>query len=179
MIDAIDRSILAVLQQDGRRAFTAIAAELGISEATVRNRVARMRTLGVLRIVALCNPLSVGHESVRLLIGVRDRSPRAVGRSLANLPETNHVAVCTGAADLYIEATCADLEGIRRLLDEVRRTPGVATVELSILTRLVKDYSWRGLRGGVGQTSGSAVGSAPAARLEPDGGQRGRSASHG
>lgn len=176
MIDALDRAVLEALQQDGRRPFTALADELEVSEATVRNRVARLRESGTLRIVALCNPLLVGHVPVRLLVGVDGRSPRAVGRALAALPETNHVAVCAGAADLYIEATCADLDGLHELLDEVRRTPGVAGIELSILTRLVKDYSWEGLRGGVGQLAGDGSATAP---RRPPSGQRGGSASHG
>ena len=40
-IDKIDTGIISHLQQDGRRAFTSIAKDLGISEASVRQRVAR------------------------------------------------------------------------------------------------------------------------------------------
>ena len=34
----------------------------------------------------------------------------------------------------------------RDLLDELRRTPGVASIDQAVLTRLYKDYSWTGLR---------------------------------
>ncbi|MBN1177682.1 MAG: AsnC family protein, partial [Anaerolineae bacterium] len=37
-MDEIDRAIVAHLQYDGRKPFTAIAEQIGTSEATVRNR---------------------------------------------------------------------------------------------------------------------------------------------
>ena len=51
-VDAVDRRIVAALQRDGRRPFTSIARDLGISEAAVRQRVARLKeTLEVLRLL--------------------------------------------------------------------------------------------------------------------------------
>ena len=41
-MDDLDLSILASLQSDGRRPFTDIAQELGVSEGTVRNRVSKL-----------------------------------------------------------------------------------------------------------------------------------------
>jgi Lrp/AsnC family transcriptional regulator for asnA, asnC and gidA len=42
-MDGIDRSIIEALQQDGREPFRRIAVRLGVSEATVRSRYARLR----------------------------------------------------------------------------------------------------------------------------------------
>jgi Lrp/AsnC family transcriptional regulator for asnA, asnC and gidA len=157
MFDETDRGIIAMLSRDGRRTFTSMAAELEVSEATVRGRVSRLQESGALRIVALCNPLTLGHQSVRLFIAVRDHTPRSVGVALMAMPLVNHVALCTGARDVYVEATCRDLDQVRELLDDVRRIPGVATMDLYVLTELFKDYSWVGLRGGVGQGSSATT----------------------
>jgi len=157
MFDETDRGIVTMLSRDGRRTFTSMAAELEVSEATVRGRVSRLQELGALRIVALCNPLTLGHQSVRLFIAVRDHTPRSVGVALMAMPLVNHVALCTGARDIYVEATCRDLDQVRELLDDVRRIPGVATMDLYVLTELFKDYSWVGLRGGVGQGSSATT----------------------
>ncbi|WP_319457880.1 MULTISPECIES: Lrp/AsnC family transcriptional regulator [unclassified Mycobacterium] len=151
MFDETDHAIIAMLGQDGRRTFTSMAAELEVSEATVRGRTAKLQESGALRIVALCNPLTLGHQSVRLVLAVRDHTPRSVAEALAAMPLVNHVALCTGARDVYVEATCRDLDQVRALLDDARRIPGVATMDLYLLTELFKDYSWVGLRGGVGQ----------------------------
>jgi Lrp/AsnC family transcriptional regulator for asnA, asnC and gidA len=157
MFDGTDHAIIAMLGQDGRRTFTSMAAELEVSEATVRGRIAKLQESGALRIVALCNPLTLGHQSVRLVLAVRDHTPRSVAEALATMPLVNHVALCTGARDVYVEATCRDLDQVRALLEDVRRIPGVATMDLYLLTELFKDYSWVGLRGGVGQGP-SAIG---------------------
>lgn len=157
MFDDIDLGVIAMLSRDGRRTYTSMAAELEVSEATVRGRIGKLQESGVLQIVALCNPITLGHQSVRLMIAVRDHTPRSVGTALTRIAAVNHVALCTGARDVYVEATCRDLDQVRAVLDDVRRIPGVATMDLYLLTELFKDYSWVGLRGGVGQGSSAPV----------------------
>ncbi|GAA5033922.1 Lrp/AsnC family transcriptional regulator [Microbacterium fluvii] len=151
MTDEIDRRIIEALNRDGRRAYTSIAAQLEVSEATVRGRVARMQRADVMKIVALCNPLTMGHQPLRLMIDVREHTPRSVARDLVQIGAVNHVSLCAGAHDIYVEATCRDLPAVRSLVDEVRRVPGVAEVHTHLLTELYKDYSWIGLRGAAGQ----------------------------
>ena len=55
-LDKTDRAIAALLQYDGRLPFTTIADQVGVSEGTVRNRVARMREAGVLQVVGVVDP---------------------------------------------------------------------------------------------------------------------------
>ena len=58
-IDEIDLRIIEALQLDGRRPFTKLAAELGISEASVRQRVANLINTQVMQIVAITNPIKL------------------------------------------------------------------------------------------------------------------------
>lgn len=153
MVDEIDRRLIAMLERDGRRQNTTMAADLEVSEATVRSRIAKLTESGILRIVALCNPLTLGHQSIRFLISVREHSPRSVASALTKMPMINHVALATGAQDIYLEATCRDLDQLVTLLDDVRRVLGVANIDQFILTELYKDYSWMGLAGRAGQPS--------------------------
>jgi DNA-binding Lrp family transcriptional regulator len=55
-LDMIDRQIIGLLQIDGRRAYGAIAEEVGLSEAAVRRRVQRLQDSGVMQIVAITDP---------------------------------------------------------------------------------------------------------------------------
>ncbi|MFJ8275953.1 Lrp/AsnC family transcriptional regulator [Streptomyces griseoviridis] len=151
MIDDLDRGIMQSLTRDGRTPYTTLARELAVSEATVRQRVARLQESGTLRIVALCNPLTLGHQSVRLMIRVRDLTPRAVAKSLADMPMINHVALCAGGQDIFLEGTCRDQPQLVQLLDEIRMLPGVSRVQVLLLLELFKDYSWDGLDSAVGQ----------------------------
>ncbi|MGH3643032.1 MAG: Lrp/AsnC family transcriptional regulator [Mycobacterium sp.] len=151
MFDDVDRQIVEMLGRDGRRTFTSMASQLEVSEGTVRGRISKLLDSETVRIVALCNPLTLGHQSVRLFITVRNHTTQSVTAALVAMPAVNHVALCAGAADVYAEATCRDLDQIRVLLDDIRRVPGVARLDLLILTQLYKDYSWVGLSGGAGQ----------------------------
>ncbi|MCD2168977.1 Lrp/AsnC family transcriptional regulator [Microbacterium sp. JC 701] len=159
--DDLDRRLVELLVEDGRRAYTEMAAIVGVSEATVRTRVSRLTSSGILRIVALCNPLTLGHQSVRLMLSVQGLRPRQVARSLASNPMIGHVSLTSGAHDIYLEATARDLTQLVELLDELRRTPGVTTIDQYVLTRLYKDYSWNGLRDQSGQRAvGGSAGAA-------------------
>ncbi|AJE38747.1 Lrp/AsnC family transcriptional regulator [Streptomyces nodosus] len=151
MIDDLDRAIMSALARDGRTPYTTLARQLAVSEATVRQRVSRLQVSGALRIVALCNPLTLGHQSVRLMIRVRDLTPRAVAKSLADMPMINHVALVAGSQDIFLEGTCRDQAQLVQLLDEIRMLPGVSRVQVLLLLELFKDYSWNGLNSSVGQ----------------------------
>ncbi|MCP5082486.1 MAG: AsnC family transcriptional regulator [Alphaproteobacteria bacterium] len=59
----MNRSIIGMLQQDGRRPFAELAAELDVSEGTIRNRVNGMNQAGMLRIVAIADPVAVEYQT--------------------------------------------------------------------------------------------------------------------
>ncbi|NYJ76556.1 Lrp/AsnC family transcriptional regulator [Allobranchiibius huperziae] len=150
-MDDIDRSIIAALEEDGRVPFTQLGRDLGISESAVRQRVVKLQENGQVRIVALCNPLSLGHQPVRLLVKVHDLSPRVVAKSLCAVRAINHVALTAGGHDIYVEATCRDQAQLLEILDHVRMMTGVADVRTLLLLELTKDYSWTGLVNAVGR----------------------------
>ncbi|MEU4224687.1 Lrp/AsnC family transcriptional regulator [Nonomuraea sp. NPDC026600] len=150
-MDEIDRGIVRILAKDGRTPFTALARELHVSEATVRHRVTKFLDSGALRIVALSNPLTLGHQAVRLMIRCRDLTPQAVAKSLAGMPMINHVALCAGGQDIFLEGTCRDQAQLVQLMDDIRMLPGVSDVQVLLLLQLFKDYSWEGLSSAVGQ----------------------------
>ena len=49
-LDMVDRQIIAHLQRDGRRAYGAIAEDVGLSEPAVRRRVQRLKDLSLIHI---------------------------------------------------------------------------------------------------------------------------------
>lgn len=171
--DELDRRLVELLVEDGRRAYTEMATIVGVSEATVRTRVQRLTSSGVLRIVALCNPLTLGHQSVRLMLTVSGLGPRQVAKLLAAHPMIGHVSLTSGSYDIYLEATTRDLTQLVELLDDIRRTPGIASIDQCVLTRLYKDYSWNGLRDQSGHRavggSGDATGPAPGGNRQTGG----------
>src|SRR2546422_8668185 len=69
-ISTLDKRIIEHLQQDGRRPFTQIAADLGVSEAAVRARTNRLVERGILQVVGVTDPLKLGFQQ-QAMIGVR------------------------------------------------------------------------------------------------------------
>src|SRR6476659_9284665 len=78
-LDAIDRGIIEALQENGRAPFRAIAAHVGVAEATVRSRYSRLVDDGILLVTGVTNPLGLGFEA-QAMIGIKtsgdpNRSP--------------------------------------------------------------------------------------------------------
>ena len=76
-VSDLDKRIIEHLQADGRRPFTQIAAELGVSEAAVRARTNRLIERGILQVVGVTDPLKLGFQQMAM-IGIRCESDRLV-----------------------------------------------------------------------------------------------------
>ena len=77
-LDDTAKAIVEQLQQDGRRAYATIGRAVGLSEAAVRQRVARLVESGVIQIVAVTDPMQVGFPRAAMLgIGSTATSTRS------------------------------------------------------------------------------------------------------
>jgi Lrp/AsnC family transcriptional regulator, regulator for asnA, asnC and gidA len=142
--DDIDRQIIAQLQQNGRRPYTAIAGDVGLSEAGVRQRVARLLRNKVIQIVAASSPLELGLMQAEVGLTVRGDRVLAVAEQLAALPEASFVAVSAGSFDLVIGLVCRDQAELLDLLTErIRTIDGVDHAEVFVYLKMLKDsYQW-------------------------------------
>ena len=144
-VSDLDKRIIEHLQADGRRPFTQIAAELGVSEAAVRARTNRLIERGILQVVGVTDPLKLGFHQMAM-IGIRCESDRlvSVSEQVADMPEVDYVVITAGTYDLLIETVCEDNEGLLRFLAERLRTfDGVRDTETFVYLRLVKQsYQW-------------------------------------
>lgn len=140
VVGELDRRIIEFLQRDGRRPYTQIAAELGVSEAAVRARTNRLMERGVLQIVGVADPLKLGYNQMAM-IGVRCDGARLVAAAdaIAQLPEVIYVVATAGAYDLLVEVVCEDGEALLELLTaRLGHIEGVRSTETFIYLRIVK-----------------------------------------
>jgi Lrp/AsnC family transcriptional regulator for asnA, asnC and gidA len=143
-LDAAAKAIIEQLQEDGRRPFTKIAAAVGLSEAAVRQRVQQMVDAGVLQIVAVTDPLTLGFHRMAM-VGLRvDGDLRQVADTLAAVPEIDYVVVTAGSFDLLCEVVCEDDDALLTLVnDKIRAVEGVRETETFIYLKLAKQtYTW-------------------------------------
>ena len=66
-LDETSRSIIRLLQMDGRRAYADIAKEVGLSEAAVRQRVRRLLEAEVIQIVAVTDQIQMGYPRAAMI----------------------------------------------------------------------------------------------------------------
>ena len=144
-VTELDKRIIEHLQQDGRRPFTQIATELGVSEAAVRARTNRMVEKGVLQVVGVTDPLKLGFQQMAM-IGIKVEAARLieVAEEIAAFPETDYVVVTAGAYDILVECVAEDNEALLQFLAErLRKVKGVRETETFVYLRLVKQsYQW-------------------------------------
>jgi Lrp/AsnC family transcriptional regulator for asnA, asnC and gidA len=143
-LDSISKAIIEQLQQDGRRSYAKIAAAVGLSEAAVRQRVARLTEAGVMQIVAVTNPLQLGFRRQAMLGIKAEGRLEPIIAALSAKPEVDYVVVTAGAYDLLAEVVCEDDDHLLSLLEnEIRTIPGVRTTESFLYLKLSKQtYQW-------------------------------------
>ena len=144
-VSALDKRIIEHLQQDGRRPFTQIAADLGVSEAAVRARTNRLVERGILQVVGVTDPLKLGFQQ-QAMIGVRCERDRLlqVAEEVSAFAEVDYVVITAGTFDLLIEVVCENNEALLRFLTErLRAVEGVRETETFVYLRMVKQtYQW-------------------------------------
>ena len=140
-VDEIDQRIIEALQQDGRRPFTKIAADLGISEASVRQRVANLINNQVMQIVAITNPIKLGF-SLASMIGIRVSGERLMeaAREISTFEEVIYLIICTGSFDLLAEVVCRDNDHLLSFpTEKLYKVQGVQQAETFMYLRVCKD----------------------------------------
>ncbi len=142
-LDDVDRAIIELLQADGRLPFTRIAAEVGLTEGAIRQRVQRLTDAGVIQIVAVTDPLSLGVRHVAL-VGVRVTGDvEQTAASLAEASEVEYLVATAGRYDLMFEVIVDDNEHLMRLLSGLRSRPDVSEAESFVCLKVFKQtFSW-------------------------------------
>jgi Lrp/AsnC family transcriptional regulator, regulator for asnA, asnC and gidA len=143
-LDDLSKKIIEQLQEDGRRPYAAIAASVGLSEAAVRQRVARLVRSGVMQIVAVTNPLHLGFTR-QAMLGIRVDGPLdPVVEAISGMDEVAYVVITAGSFDVLAEVICEDDEHLLQIMNErIRTIEGVRSTETFVYLELAKQtYTW-------------------------------------
>jgi Lrp/AsnC family transcriptional regulator, regulator for asnA, asnC and gidA len=144
VLDGVNKKIIEQLQRNGRMSYATLARVVGLSEAAVRQRVQRLLEAGVMQIVAVTDPLTLGFAR-QVMVGIRVTGDiRPVADALAAIAEVDYVVICAGGYDILAELVCTDDEHLLKLLnDTIRAIPGVTATETFFYLKLAKQtYAW-------------------------------------
>jgi Lrp/AsnC family transcriptional regulator for asnA, asnC and gidA len=140
-LDGTDLKILDALQKDGRVAFAQIAEQMGVSPGMIRQRYNRLVDQGILKVVAITNPLQMGYKTMAM-IGIRAEGSKllAVADKVAKLDEVIYMVICSGRFDIFAEVVCRDHEDLLRFITEKLSTiDGVRESESFMHLKIVKE----------------------------------------
>jgi Lrp/AsnC family transcriptional regulator, regulator for asnA, asnC and gidA len=142
-IDRIDQRLIEALQQNGREPFRRIAAEVGVSEATIRARYQRLCEDNILQVTGVTNPLGLGFEA-QAMVGIRTSGPpQPVAEAIAPWDEAGYVVITAGQYDILVELVCADRGQLLELTNRMRALEGVVSTESFLYLELRKQlYDW-------------------------------------
>jgi Lrp/AsnC family transcriptional regulator, regulator for asnA, asnC and gidA len=145
-LDTLDHQIIVELRREGRLANTEIARRLGVSEATIRSRVQRLVTEGIIRVAASVNLTSLGYD-IHVVIGIHCDSDRIldVMRELGEVREVRMVSAVSGQWDLLATASFRSKEDLFGFLTGyVANIAGVQKTEtIHVLREAKRDsYYW-------------------------------------
>lgn len=146
-LDPMDIRILSHLEQDGRRSFTDISNDLGVSVGMIRNRYQRLIDKGVLHIMGWTDPVKVGYNSyARINIQVKPSDMlEEVTEKLVGIPEISFVALTTGVYDIEVNMICeSNKELLQTLHQKINVIEGIHETNSTIYLD-VKKWASRNL----------------------------------
>ena len=134
-IDMLDLKIIQVLNRDARRPFNAIAEELAVSDATVRNRVRRMLDEGVIQRFNVVLDYHKLGRIIKAFIGLRVQPPKLkeIVEHLIQNPDVQVLYRTTGEVDLFVEVIFKDMEELNSFLETELNLDGVTGTVVTIV----------------------------------------------
>jgi Lrp/AsnC family transcriptional regulator, regulator for asnA, asnC and gidA len=142
-LDDVDRTIIELLQGDGRLPYTRIAAELGVTEGAIRQRVTRLTESGVMQIVAVTDPLSFGLRRVAMVGARVSGDVDKTATALEAMPEIEYLLATAGRFDLMFEVLVDDDAALVALLSTLRQRKDIVEIEAFVCLKNYKQtFNW-------------------------------------
>ncbi|MTH15462.1 Lrp/AsnC family transcriptional regulator [Flavobacterium sp. LC2016-01] len=133
ILDEFDINILKELEKDGRMAFSAIAANLKISNTMVHQRVNRMIEQGVIGgIKPIIQEKNIGYDwaSFTGITLNKDSDSDRIIEEMKKIPEITECYYVTGSFTLYIKIIAKNHEHMRTILyEKIDRISGIAKTD--------------------------------------------------
>ncbi|SLN60041.1 Lrp/AsnC family transcriptional regulator [Roseisalinus antarcticus] len=134
-MDELDNRLIAALVRDGRASLSLLAADLGVTRATVRSRLARLEASGEITGYTVLTRRDPGQAPVRglMMLGIEGTGTERLMARIAAMPAVRAVHSTNGTWDLVAEIGTRTLEEFDAALFAIRRLQGVIRSETNLL----------------------------------------------
>ncbi len=136
--DALDKSLMARLVDDGRLALAELAQRAGVSRPTAASRIRCLTNEGIMRVAAVVDVFRL-HSLTLAFVGLAVDKHRLDEKveQIAALPEVTWAAVVTGRYDIMAEVvTEGGMEGLYDFLNvSLREVGGISASEMFVVMK--------------------------------------------
>jgi len=144
-LDDTDRQLIGLLQESARRSNAELASKLGLSESSVRRRIARLIQDDYIKIVAVADPLKIGYPIVAI-IGLQclPSSVEEVQAQLRDLDEFRFIGMTIGTYDFVAEAWFQSVQDLQAFIRQrLAAIPGIQKIETGHVLKMIRyQYDW-------------------------------------
>ncbi|MCJ2183386.1 Lrp/AsnC family transcriptional regulator [Novosphingobium sp. 1949] len=146
-LDDIDRRIIAVLREDGRKTVTDLAREVGLSKTPCQNRMRRLIETGVIRgFRAIVDPATLGLDHIAYVeVGLSSTHEKALAdfnAAVRRIPEVEECHMIAGSFDYLLKVRTLDMRRYRKVMGEkITNLPHVATTSTFVVMEAVKEVN--------------------------------------
>ncbi len=145
-MDAVDRKILAALQEDGRLTITELAAHVGLSVSPCHRRLRQLERSGAIRgyrAVVDADAVGLSFEAIVFITMRQEDRETLLGfeEGVAAIPHVVQAERLFGDPDYLLRVVTADLAAYQRLQDEkLAALPGIQRMTSTlVMKRVVHD----------------------------------------
>lgn len=134
-MDGTDRRLVVLLRENARTPVARLAVQLGVSRATVQNRIDRLLQQRVLLGFTVRTAPEAAQHRVRahMMVAVEGDHADSVLRTLRGYLEVRALYTTNGRWDLVVELGTDTLEDFDRVLQRIRSVKGIVNSETNLL----------------------------------------------
>ena len=144
-MDAIDRKILEILQEDCMISYKEIATSIGLSYNPTYERIRRMEEEGIIKSrVAILDPKKIGvHLFVYCNITLKEQSKKSLidfEKRIKTIPEIIEAVSLTGVYDYMLKIAIRDIDAYNNFIkNKIANIPNIGQYHSNIVMSVVKD----------------------------------------
>ena len=137
MVDEIDERIMRLLEENSRMTYVEIGRTVGLSEGAVRNRVQALVSEGVINRFTIEKSSTHGVRALTMITVNPGTPTYEVSKTVNQLAGVERIYEVTGEYDIVMVSSGGNIEGINKVIEDIRKIEGVEKTNTIIVLRTI------------------------------------------